>query len=92
MSKLDIIRGKLKEVGFSDFQDWSFDFRNQGAKNIGYFVQAKSNSTGKVKEKVFYGIVDPELWPALARDDDEQKKMMDVFREYLLNNFDEFIG
>lgn len=88
MSNLELIKQKLKKVGYSSFEDWMFDFRNQGGKTINYYVTAKSDS-GKIKEKGFFfdPTENPELW-----NNEDPEKGMEAFRKHLLDNLSEFIG
>jgi len=84
MSNLDIIKDKLKDAGYSSFEDWSFDFTKQGGKTINYYAKAKSDS-GQTKEKSFS--FDPDELYGLSAEDG-----MNVFRKRLLDNLSEFIS
>jgi hypothetical protein len=89
MNNLDAIKQRLKDAGFSSFEDWSFDFIKHGGKTINYYAKAESES-GQIREKGFF--IDPIENPELGLDGKNPEDVMDVFRKILLDNFTEFVG
>lgn len=89
MSTLEKMEAELNKIDLSFVDDWTFDFRLQGAKSVRYFLKLKFLSTGQPKEKVFDDIIDfDQFGPEVDRDNTKQTKIMDLCRQWLMNNFD----
>ena len=93
MTVLENLEVELNKIDLSFVNDCTFDFRQQGAKGVRYFLKLKTLSTGKPKEKAFDNIIDfDQFGPEIDRDNIKQQKIINLCREWLCANIDQMIA